>query len=334
MKIRFQAALCALAILVPAAAFGQKSYWLGVPEGDQLKFTVKIPASAVRLLLETKKAPGRGADTVPRYRKFEVTSGGSTFQIHSNEVAWYQNKVDEGELTWLVEAGMGAEWLNADANDPLYSDFAKGLKKLSPRAEDDWHTTTIFAVEGPKPPESLRLNRDGTFGKPNANSKAMTELADLGRLNKLGAVELERARAAFLAIANAARADANYRKANQCKKALNLPEGLGALVADPILDRMAQNQAEYCAKVKEPTHEQSNAKYADIGARMKVFGAEEIPAYEAAGGGSLEDCPRIWLRSETHYRPWWNLDNQVVTKVGFGVAKGSDGMWYFVAVLQ
>jgi uncharacterized protein YkwD len=162
--------------------------------------------------------------------------------------------------------------------------------------------------------------------------QAISKLTELNPKSGLSADELTDAREAMLEVANAARANPNYRREMGSKTALALPSGLTPLQLHDKLNDAAQNQAEYCAKVKQSTHDQADPKYATLGKRMDLFAGPTEDSAEAAGGGSLQDWPTGWMKSETHYRPWWNLDNQVMTHVGFGIAKSSDGNWYVVAV--
>ena len=308
------------------------TYWLGTRDGDELRFETQIPADAAAVIMNSNQAPGKGDDTTPRYRTFTYKINGKAVRFHSNEIGWETPKLGEGNLTWVVEAGLGADWKECNTKDPLWNNFAEALKSLATNSEG-WSSAKVVIAEstGTNPP-SARLNRDGSTGKPTADKEALWRLEDITPKSSLTPDELDEVRNYLLAIANGGRANPNYRREAGSKTALDLPTGLKPLTLSDILNKAAQNQAEYCARVKEATHDQDNPKYADLGARLKVFGFDRAGA-EAAGAGPLQDYPTGWMKSETHYRPWWNLDGQVVTEVGFGVAKGNDGNWYLVAVL-
>jgi uncharacterized protein YkwD len=160
----------------------------------------------------------------------------------------------------------------------------------------------------------------------------LSKLAEMNPKSGLSADEMAEAREAMLEVANAARANPNYRREKGSKTALALPSGLTPLQLHDKLNDAAQNQAEYCAKVKQSTHDQDDPKYATFGKRMDLFVGPTQGSAEAAGGGSLQDYPTAWMKSETHYRPWWNLDGEVMTHIGYGIAKSGDGNWYVVAV--
>jgi hypothetical protein len=322
-----------LLVSVTAAQAQDKSYWLGTREGDQLKFTTKLPADAVKVVLKATPAPGRGDDTTPRYKKLVHTVDSRQIVVHMNEIAWTPNGHDSGYLTWRVDAGMGAEWMNLSKSDPLFAPFAQAIKGLSNQPASRWGFAQIVVVEGDRPEDSFRLNVDGSHGKPSPALLAQILLGDLTSKSDLAGDDMVKARQAFLVLANAARSNPNYRRENKAKTVLDLPSGLAPLVLDDTLTKAAQDQADYCASIRQNTHSQPDPAKATLGARLRALGYT-TKAYEAAGSGSLPDCPRAWLVSSTHYRPWWNLDNEVVTKVGFGARKGSDGNWYFVAVLS
>jgi hypothetical protein len=75
------------------------------------------------------------------------------------------------------------------------------------------------------------------------------------------------------------------------------------------------------------------AEYADmkdIGDRLKKFFWKGGGAAEALSGGSFTDLSQAgstwvldWSSSDTHYRPFLSLDNQVFTHVGFGYASSA-----------
>lgn len=326
----------ALASTAPVAAesAAQNAYWIGTPAGGQLKFDVQIPADVAAMVLKTAAAPGRGSDTKPRYKRIAHQVNGASLIFHSNELSWDGDGLAKGELTWTVEAGFGAEWKDLNTSDPLYKGFSAAIKAQAANVMDNWKSARVFIYQGAKLPANFRLNEDGSYGEMTAVAKATKLLKDLSPKAKLNDNEKASVLQALLVITNDIRANSEYRKQNDCKLFRDLPSGLKPLKYDGALIRAAQNQAEYCAKVKEATHDQDDPIMADLGKRMAFFKAKDLPAYEAAGGGSLSDCPTVWMKSETHFRPWWNLDGQVVNSVGFGFAKSADGNWYFVAVLQ
>ncbi|MCC7494639.1 MAG: CAP domain-containing protein [Fimbriimonadaceae bacterium] len=314
-----------------AAAPEAPSFWLGSPTGDELSFSIAVPADAAAIIRHQKPAPGRGDDTNPRYSVSTATIAGRAVKLHVNELGWETPKLGQGALTWVVNAGIGADWRVCRTSDPLWSKFAAGLAAVASSVEG-WSMAKVVMAEVPgKAAPTFRVNRDGTVGTPAPEKVAEWRLRELSGKDALTAEELEAARRHMLTIANAARADRNYRRAAGCQAALDLPANLPPLTLSAKLNRAAQIQAQHCAAVKEATHDHPDPELADVGQRLKSVGVEKT-CYEAAGSGPLSDSPAVWMRSETHYRPWWNLDDEVVTEIGFGLARADDGSWYFIAV--
>lgn len=313
-------------------AQAKTTYWLGVKDGQELSFTVQVPADAAAVILHKDPAPGKGNSTKPRYRTFTHTINGKEIVFHANEIAWETPQLSTGGLTWVVDAGVGADWMECNTKDPLWGGFARGLSALATPFSEGWSQAKVIMVESREnSPLSIRLNLDGTFGEQSPAQVAIQKLTELNAKGSLSEEELNQARKYMLEVANAGRANPDYRRQMGSKVALDLPTGLPPLVLDEKYNNAAQNQADYCAEVKQATHDQTNPKYATLGLRFKEFGIQNGSA-EAAGGGSLQNYPTAWMKSDTHYRPWWNLDNQVTTVVGFGIAKGDNGNWYSVAV--
>lgn len=331
---RLQLKLMALILFLlgsTLAAQAQTTYWLASRDGDQLRFEVQVPPDAVKLILHKDKAPKGGDDTTPRYRTFTHTIDGKDIRFHSNELGWETPKLQDGSFTWVTGSGMGADWKGCNTKDALWPDFADALASLATSAEGWSSAKVIIAESSGKEAPNVRLNLDGSAGTPSEEKVALWRLADLTSKEHLSSEELEEARGFMLTVANAGRANPGYRREMGSKTALNLPKNLKPLELDEKLNEAAQHQAEYCAKVKEPTHDQDDPKYATLGDRLKLFTGSEIAGAEAAGAGGLQDYPTGWMKSETHYRPFWNLEGPI-THVGFGIAKGSDGNWYVVAV--
>ncbi len=284
------------------------------------------------IILHQEKAPNRDDSTKPRYRTFSQTIDGKNFVFHSNELGWETPKLGNGNLSWVVNAGVGAAWRRCNTKDPLWNDFAAGLTSLATPYSKGWSQAKVIMVEGVgADAPQIRTNWDGSVGQVSPAVNAVAQLTELNQKDSLSTEELEQAREYMLEIANAGRANPEYRRQMGSKVALDLPTGLKPLVLGENLNHAAQNQAEYCAKIKKATHDQDDPKYATLGLRLQQFNVEGGFA-EAAGGGNLQNYPTAWMRSDTHYRPWWDLDQQVTTTVGFGIAKGDDGKWYAVAV--
>lgn len=327
--------ILAMVFLVSFAviANAQTTYWLGTRDGDHIRFETRIPADAVAIIKHNSPAPGRGADTKPRFRSFTHNIDGKTMKFYANELSWETPKLSEGGLTWMVDAGMGADWKYCNTKDPLWQDFSDALKSIS-TSSGGWSVAKVVMAEGNGDDHpTVSLNQDGSYGKMSPEKEAEFRLADMSSKASLSEDELGEVRDYLLAIANAGRANPNYRKSAGAKKHLDLQSGLQPLVFNDFYNKAAQIQAEYCARVKQATHDNADAGMETVASRLKSVGFPK-GAYEAAGqGGLLNECPTCWMKSETHHKPWWNLEGEIVTEVGFGVAKADNGTWYFVAVI-
>jgi hypothetical protein len=173
--------------------------------------------------------------------------------------------------------------------------------------------------------------------KSSASLHAQVHLDALDYLSSNASLtggQMEMARETMLAINNEARMNPNYRVAQGCTTALQVPTNLEPLSLNEDLNKLAQEQADYQASVKEVTHD--NRNYRDFGARVDRY-LKNHPKPEACGGSTnLADYPIGWMKSETHYRPTWNLngDNSPtapMNAVGYGIAKNGD-MWYLTAI--
>lgn len=161
-----------------------------------------------------------------------------------------------------------------------------------------------------------------------ANLDYLTSISAKTTLNE---PEKAKIRQTMLAIMNEARANPNYRKQSGSTTALNLPSNLKPLMLDDRLNRLAQIQADYQASIKSTTHD--NRIAGSMETRTKTVFGKDMAMLEACGSSTnMADYPIGWMKSETHYRPTWNLDPGLKpTAVGFGFAKGSDGQWYHTA---
>lgn len=183
--------------------------------------------------------------------------------------------------------------------------------------------------------------------------------------------ELAKLRQEVLARGNKARNNSDYRKnLNQQNGkplyALNLTGGKTAtgpnktevvyrakgqlqdLTLDTTLNKAAQFHAEYMATrgyASQPAsppgrgHTGPAANASPTGTdmitldnRVKHYGWTESTT-EATGGPAsrLDEFPANWMSTDTHYRPWFNVDGRY-TRMGIGIAQDSNGKWWCVAV--
>ncbi len=117
---------------------------------------------------------------------------------------------------------------------------------------------------------------------------------------------------------------------NQIRKGRNLPP----LEYDDTLNKSCQWQANLMGKYDVMDHDAEvvgGATYKDmkdLGDRLKHFGWKGGGSAEALSGGEFPNLKTAgstwvldWSSSDTHYRPFLSLDNQVFSHVGFGYAR-------------
>lgn len=341
-KSRHHFGLTALAAVALAGAWAlpttaarqQPTYWMGIRQGNQIVFNTRVPADAAAIIKHNKPAPGKGANTRPRFTSRTETANGKSYGVYSTELGWDSVMFGRNSVSFVTDSGVGAEWRNMNPADPLYKNFSAALVKQSiPFGNGGWRQIKVYMLESPDgTPPPVRLNRDGTSGTPSREQLAVWRVEDIAQKPSLSPQDAAQLRAAYLDIANAGRANPNYRREMGSRTILDLPSNLPPFRLNEKLNRAAQMQAEYCAANRTLTHNQPrNPAMNNVPDRLKAVGYNGT-AVEAGGAGQLTDYPKNWMKSETHYRPWWGLDGPNENEIGFGFAKASDGTWYVFAV--
>jgi len=176
-------------------------------------------------------------------------------------------------------------------------------------------------------------------------------------------VDLDGFRLQMLAIGNMGRRDPDYRKKHGEKVATDLsgqtvtlppdppnhpqaevlkiykkrptPPYFDDLVLNDALNKAAQFQAEYQASTGKVGHDgptdHNGVNLKDFWDRARHFGYSLNTEGEGCGQGTPTDFPEGWMKSNTHYRPWFNIGADV-REVGLGIARGADGSWYTCVV--
>lgn len=154
-------------------ANAQKTYWLGTKEGNKLVFKIQVPADAAAAIMNKTKPAEGGANTTPRYQTF--TKDGVVF--HQNELGWETPKLNDGGLSFVVDAGVGEDWKECDPQNPLWNNFANALANLSsPYGSNGWSQAKVVMAEsnGKNAPSiqlDLTANTGGnSAGNSNGNS--------------------------------------------------------------------------------------------------------------------------------------------------------------------
>ncbi|MFX8668643.1 hypothetical protein ABTM51_21110, partial [Acinetobacter baumannii] len=81
---KLRSLLSTLLVVATALALAQKPvYWLGTKDGGKLKFDVRLPEDAAKVVTHRTAAPGRGDDTKPRYKRTTVNVDGKSVTVHA-----------------------------------------------------------------------------------------------------------------------------------------------------------------------------------------------------------------------------------------------------------
>jgi len=176
--------------------------------------------------------------------------------------------------------------------------------------------------------------------------------------------DLDGFRRSMLAVGNLGRRDPDYRKRHGEKLATDLsgktvlipkavaggtedkvqtifkhndaPPYFKDLVLNDALNKAAQFHAEYQASTGRAGHTgpdtYKGAPMKEFWQRTEFFGYKFDTEGEAAGESSEPTSnPEGWMKSDTHFRPWFNIGKDV-REVGLGIARSRDGKWYTCAI--
>jgi len=177
--------------------------------------------------------------------------------------------------------------------------------------------------------------------------------------------DLDGFRRYMLAVGNLGRRDPNYRKRHGEKVATDLsgaealfprdpaagrtadkrekifkhndaPPYFKDLVFNDALNKAAQFHAEYQASTDTVGHTgpdtYKGAPVKESWQRAESFGYKFLTEGEAAGESrDPTDFPEGWMKSDTHFRPWFNVGTDV-REMGLGIARSRTGKWYTCAV--
>ncbi|MEZ5402195.1 MAG: hypothetical protein R2729_21150 [Bryobacteraceae bacterium] len=366
MNMRIVVSL-AIGLLSAVSVNAQTTYWLATversPTATTYTYNVKAPDYFVAWLLQTtqrgggrpisKTINGKAYTVVPQYFAWDTkgSAPARTGQIRLDNLNNRQN----GE--WKI-----SEKLKTDQELIRFLDSASVPTSL----DSPWRYLDVLALrwDGAGAPN---LKYSEAIPELTQLMNKMISFNDApmkaGRYYPGVQVpaDLDSFRALMLAYGNAGRRDPDFRKKNDEPKTakdlsgptVNTKEGQEKVfkqnptppyfaphVMNPKLNEAAQFQAEYMASIKTLTHDgpgnyrdRASGRTVDMSKawlRAEFFGAGR-DVVEAAGLGGPGDYPEGWMHSDTHFRPWFNV-NGCYPEVGYGAAMLKRGTWYLVAV--
>jgi hypothetical protein len=292
--------------------------------------------------------------------------GGAAHTVIRSQVTWDKDLIDNGQVAFARD-GMLRDmswWMKLDQKDAGWPELAKALRKDATKS-GTWSHMDILVVTSPPAGEPLRL----PVPAGELAVRRMVELSGETKAgtyypNVKVPKDLDGFRAQMLAFSNAGRRDPDFRKNHRTATVTDLslnevitkggakekvfrendtPPYFSDQKSDPALDKMAQFQAEYNASREAPatpdlhngparfTFEGRTASMLGLGERSAFFGAPSNVVEGAAGPTGVGSLPLGWMTTDTHFRPFFNVDGSYPI-VGYGAAQSAKGNWYYIFV--
>lgn len=350
---------------VQMSIFGeQERYWLGRPDGTEYVFDTPLPPDFAAKILAAD--PNKYfIDKTPR-EFLPQNVGGAEYSFVKTQITYDKPQFDKGQLALVRKPGTtDMSWIDGKLKSTVGEPLAKQLP--APK-QGEWKSVDMIILISPNaemptvrvPIPETTLAKIGMYNlgeetKPGLYYPQVKIPADLDAF-----------RAQMLAYGNAGRRDADFRKYNEAKTATDLsgetvdayaddsktrthkekvfrqsetPPYFNDHVLNDKLNQAAQFQAEYQASRNQMGHDgprsftdPNTGKSGDLstlGKRAEFFGVASV--VEAAGGGAPGNAPHSWMASDTHFRPWFNVDG-CYPEIGYGAAVAANGTWYYAAV--
>lgn len=351
---------CMLATSAGQAIAQVSTHWLGTSTGTEYYFATPVPTDVAAMLTASD----------PKYLRFRdlpkassQTIDGKTYSLVTITIAWDNDLIDRGAIAFSRNGGVeNGAFANMDTKSPHWKAVSDQIKAQA-RPKGTWKYADLMVLHNPSdtPPtvripipeiQQLRTKLAALNGGPTKPGQFYSDV-------KIPA-DLEQVRSLMLAYGNAGRRAPDFRLKNGSKTATDLSRDTVATLSnsaekvnkdnptppyfndhalDSKLNDAAQLQAEYQASILSVTHDGPRQfKNPKTGKVVSLFKLEDRASFfdignvvEGCGAGTIDQYPHGWMASDTHFRPWFNVD-KFTTTIGYGVAKGSDGTWYFAAV--
>lgn len=336
-------------ILSSLDARAETSYWLPIvertPTATTYRYEVKAPDFFKAWL--TQRTPLGGGETVTKningqdyvfVKQFFTWDTGGAFPAGTGQIR-LDNKAEPQR--WASD-----DWKN-NGEFKNQADLIRALDSGVGPFDNSWRSIDLLALkwDSDTPPQLTFSEEVPLIDQLKARRAELAKQTRPGKFYPEVKVpaDLEGYRAVMLEICNLGRRDPDYRKKNKTSSDLRAeyaqtdigpqkihhhsqtPPLFRDIALDERLNDAAQIQAEWAAKTNymghdgPPNYQGNNLK--DFSPRVVHFAPKYGSAVEAGG---WDTSPESWMNSETHYRPWFNIDHDV-SIVGFGAAIGGDG---------
>ena len=362
--------LLSVFLLGTSAANAQQNYWMARQADTTYVFDQQVPQSFGDAITKPSSSqfqvvwdpqnfePQTVGGTTYRFVKVSITS----------DYEMFENRLPKRSVSMKSKDGSGGapqSWIEMSSSDPLVEAFAS---QLPSREMGKWFSADLIICVSPSgnQPQSVRMSPEAIheqqlkqqltqheqiMGKLAENVSPGSYFPSVKKPADLLAFQQE-----MLRYGNLGRRDPDFRKRMGSKTATNLEADSVQTQNGPQkvfkssttapyfrdhtlrenLNNAAQFQAEYQASIGQMTHDGpgsyvlngTSRNMTSIGQRSEAFGGGN---WEACGGGSPGNAPYAWMKSETHFRPWFNV-NDFHLEVGYGAAQAADGKWYYAAV--
>ncbi|MCB0047013.1 MAG: hypothetical protein KDD92_16435 [Caldilineaceae bacterium] len=344
----------------------QQRYWLGRMDGTEYVFDTPLPATFAEAIMA---ADPKKYDVDKAPRQFpNQTVDGTEYSFVEAKITYDKPQFDKGQVALKRKSGTNDMlWIDGNLNSAVGKPLAK---QLPVPKTGEWQSVDMVILVSPNATEpTLQVPIPDTM-LAKARMVELGQQTKAGQYYpKVQApANLDAFREQMLAYGNAGRHDPDFRKENDATCALDLsqdtvktdqdgkkpynctqtekvyrqsetPPYFADHVLNDKLNQAAQLQAEYLASVDKVSHEGPTAfrdpksgksvNLLNMEDRLKFFDAPGN-AVEAASGGALGNSPNSWMVSDSHFRPWFNVDG-CYPEVGYGAAT-ANGKWYFIAV--
>jgi carbonic anhydrase len=341
---------------------GQERYWLGRPDGTEYVFDTPLPPDFVAKVIAAD-ANKWVVDKTPREFPPQNVDG-TDYSFVTTQITYDKPQFDKGELALVRKPGKNDMlWLDGHLNSAVGEPLAR---QLSAPIAGEWKSDDmVILISSNAETPALRVPIPATtLAKIKMKELGQQTQAGLYYPTVKAPADLDAFRAQMLAYGNAGRRDPDFRKVNGSKTATDLsgdtvqtmkgvekvfkhsqtPPYFADHVLNDKLNEMAQFQAEYTAlnritditmhngptSFTDPKTGKSGNMY-DLGDRAKFFGISAMLGEAGAGKHELGSAPHVWMASDTHFRPWFNVSG-CQDEIGYGAAQDRDGKWYFIAV--
>jgi hypothetical protein len=335
------------------------TYWLPTvqrtPTITNYTYNVRVPDYMVPWILQqTERGGGQTVAKPINGKSYTFVQQGLTWDTNGSSPA----RTGQIRIDNLRERGRSNLW----KSDSKLKDDRAVIGALDsaalPNPSSPWREVDLLVLrsDGVQPPNLRFSEAVPLVDQVKANQLKLAEQTRAGSYfpDMQVPVNLAAFRNGMLKLGNLGRNNPDYRKGNQYASDFRgenavtnkgrekiyknnpAPPYFKELTLDPKLNEACQFQAEYQATIGRSTHDgptnYNGVNLSTFSLRLKHFAPNVGTAGEGAGGpASAFDYPESWMKSETHYRPWFSIGADVRT-VGLGAAKGRDGKWYFCMI--